>query len=442
MLAMSAILITVAMATLDIAVANTALPTIAADLNASAAASVWVVNAYQLAVVATLLPLAALGEIIGPRRVYLAGIVVFSVASVVCALAWSLPSLTLARVAQGLGASGVMSVNAALIRFIYPAHRLGRGIGLNAMVVAISTAIGPTVASGILAVANWPWLFAINLPFGLLAMAVGAKTLPRIVLTRGRFDGFGAALSAGLFGLLVIGVGAAAHADPPWQLALEFGGAALCLAFLLRHQRGRSAPMLPLDLFRRKMFALSSATAFASFGAQGLAFVALPFLFQTVLGHSQVETGLLMTPWPALTACAVPLAGRLADRHSAALLCGVGLIALAAGLASLVLLPAAPSALAIGWRMALCGAGFGFFQAPNQRALLSSAPPERSGGASGIVALSRLMGQAIGAALVAACFSIAGGGGPTLALALGAGFSAVAAAASFARIAVADTTRG
>src|ERR1700712_4649013 len=177
--ALATILIAVAMGVLDTSIANTALPTIAGDLNASPAASVWVVNAYQLALVMSLLPFASLGEIFGYRRVHLWGVAVFTVASLVCAVSWSLPTLTAARVAQGFGASGIMSVNIALVRVIYPTSRLGRGLGLNALTVAVSTAIGPTVAAAILSVASWQWLFAINLPAGLFAFALAARVLPK-----------------------------------------------------------------------------------------------------------------------------------------------------------------------------------------------------------------------------------------------------------------------
>lgn len=435
---MAAIGTAVAMATLDTAIANTALPTIAADLHASPAGAVWVINAYQLAVVATVLPLAALGEIVGHRRIYIGGIVLFTLSSVLCAMAWSLPSLTVARVMQGLGASGVMAVNAALVRYIWPPHKLGRGVGINALVVAVSFAIGPTLASAILAVADWPWLFAINLPVGALATVIGIATLPHTGRAARRYDTVGAVLTAGLFGFLVLFIGSAAHADPPLELAAEFAVSFAFGALLIRHQAGHAAPILPLDLFRRPLFALSSATAVASFATQGLAFVSLPFLFETVFGHSAVETGFLMTPWPAVLAIVVPVAGRLSDRYPPGLLCGVGLAVLCVGMASMALLPDAPGHFAIGWRMALCGAGFGFFQSPNLKALLTSAPPERAGGASGIVATSRLLGQTTGAALVALCFVVAGPNGPFLALWLGCGFAAVASAASFARLIVKD----
>ena len=424
----------VGMASLDTSIANTALPSIAVDLHATPGASIWVVNAYQLALVATLLPFGALGEIMGYRRVYAVGLAVFTVASLACALSWSLPTLTAARVLQGLGASGIMSVNTALVRFIYPRRMLGRGVGVNAMVVAVSTALGPTVAAGILSVADWPLLFAVNVPLGLVAVTLAVRVLPDTPRALHRFDWLSGLLNAAAFGLLVFGIGEIAHSASRFVILLVLAGAALAGAVLVRRQRGFAAPMLPLDLYRRPMFALSSLTSVCSFAAQGLAFVSLPFLFQTVLGHSAVETGLLLTPWPVMTALAAPLAGPLSDRYPPAILGGVGLAVLCAGLALMAALPADPGPAQVVWRMMVCGAGFGFFQSPNLKAIMSSAPPERSGGASGTVATSRLLGQSVGAALVALCFGIAGPGGPALALALAAGFAGAASVVSLARL--------
>lgn len=424
----------VGMASLDTSIANTALPSIAVDLHATPGASIWVVNAYQLALVATLLPFGALGEIMGYRRVYAVGLAVFTVASLACALSWSLPTLTAARVLQGLGASGIMSVNTALVRFIYPRRMLGRGVGVNAMVVAVSTALGPTAAAGILSVADWPLLFAVNVPLGLVAVTLAVRVLPDTPRALHRFDWLSGLLNAAAFGLLVFGIGEIAHSASRFVILLVLAGAALAGAVLVRRQRGFAAPMLPLDLYRRPMFALSSLTSVCSFAAQGLAFVSLPFLFQTVLGHSAVETGLLLTPWPVMTALAAPLAGPLSDRYPPAILGGVGLAVLCAGLALMAALPADPGPAQVVWRMMVCGAGFGFFQSPNLKAIMSSAPPERSGGASGTVATSRLLGQSVGAALVALCFGIAGPGGPALALALAAGFAGAASVVSLARL--------
>ncbi|KMO13648.1 multidrug MFS transporter [Methylobacterium platani JCM 14648] len=433
---MVAVLAGVALATLDTAIANTALPTIAADLGVDPADSVWIVNAYQLAVVATLLPIAALGEIVGQQRVYLAGLALFTAASLVCALAWSLPALVAARILQGVGASALMAVNVALIRFIYPSHQLGRGLGLNAFVVGVGFALGPTVASLILVAAPWPWLFAVNLPIGIAAFAIARRALPETTRAGHAFDRVGALLNAATFALFVLGLGEAAHEGPLWRVLAEFAGALACGAALLRRQADHPAPMLAVDLLKRPLFALSAMTAICSFAAQGLAFVSLPFLFQHALGRSQVETGFLMTPWPVVVALMAPLAGRLSDRYSPSVLGGIGLAILALGMGLLAALPSEPSVLGLAWRMALCGAGFGFFQAPNLRAIMTSAPPSRSGGASGIVATSRLLGQTTGAALVEACFAVAADHGPALALGLGAAFAGVASVVSLSRLAV------
>jgi MFS transporter, DHA2 family, multidrug resistance protein len=435
--AVAAIFTALAMASLDTVIANVALPAIAADLHVSPADVVWVVNVYQIALVATLLPLGALGEIVGHERIYLGGLLLFTIASVGCALAWSLPSLLVARTLQGLGASGMMSVNTALVRFVYPSRMQGRGFGHNAMVVATAFTLGPTIASAILAIGPWPWLFAVNLPFGILALIVGIKTLPALPRAKHAFDFLGAALAACCLALFIIAIGGAGHQATP---ALVIGGLAAALAIgfvLMRRHADHPAPMLPVDLFRKPLFALSAMTAICSFAVQGASFVALPFYFEDILGRSQVETGFFMTPWPLVVAIMAPIGGRLSDRFSAGILGGLGLIILGLGMALLAMLPANPSVIDIVWRMMLCGFGFGFFQTPNMKTIMTSAPPHRSGSASGIVATARLVGQTTGAAAAALCFSLAGRDGATLALALGAGFAALGSVMSFLRLTVA-----
>src|SRR6202162_6253531 len=189
------------MAVMDGAIANVALPAIARDLDASPAFSIWIVNGYQLAITISLLPLASLGEIIGYRRVYLAGLLLFTLASLLCALAHTLMLLTVARIIQGFGAAGILSVNMALVRYIYPRDLLGLGIGLNAMVVAVSAAVGPTVAAGILALGTWPYLFAVNIPIGIAALALGSRYLPHAPRGSHAFDWQSAVLSAITFGV-------------------------------------------------------------------------------------------------------------------------------------------------------------------------------------------------------------------------------------------------
>ena len=433
--AVLAILMALVMAVLDSAIANIALPTIARDLHVTDADSIWVVNAYQLAVTMFLLPLASLGEIVGYRRIHIYGLALFIVASLLCALSGTLLVLTLARILQGLGAAGMMSVNVALVRFVFPRNRLGRGIGLNATVGSIATAVGPTVASGILSVAHWPWLFAVNVPIGLVALAVAWRALPQTAPALGRFDIASGVLSAATFGLLVSGVDGLAHGQAAPVVAAELFATVVAAAVLIRRQGSLAAPLLPVDLLRVPLFALSVASSVCCFAAQGLAYVAMPFLLQNALGFNQVSTGLLLTPWPLAVALISPLAGRLADRFPPAILGGIGLAAMAVGLVLMATLPAHPTEFGIIWRTGLCGVGFGFFNAPNNRAMIASAPPHRSGGASGMVATARLLGQTLGAALVALCFELIPASGAAAALYLGAACAAASAVASVLRTA-------
>jgi len=433
-LALFAILLSVAMATLDTAIANTALPTIATSLQVSEAQVIWVVNAYQLAMVAVLLPFAASGEILGHRRVFAAGTVLFTVASLVCGLAGSLTTLVAARILQGLGGAAIMSVNMTLIRFVFPPHQLGRGAGMNALVVGLAFTVGPTVASAVLAVASWHWLFLINVPIGAVAVLFAGRALPHTERHDHGFDRVAALLCAALFGCAVLGFESLSHGGAWMPVAVEWAVAATCGALLWRRQVGHPAPMLPVDLFRSPAFSLSALTAICAFSAQSFGFVALPFLLQSKLGWSAVATGLLMTPWPAVVALMAPIAGPLADRQSPGLLGGIGLATFAVGLGALALLPAHASVVDIAWRTAVCGAGFGFFQAPNLKALMGSVPPRRSGGASGVVATSRLLGQTLGAGLVALCFHLGSTIAPTLALWLGCAFALAGSAASVMRL--------
>jgi DHA2 family multidrug resistance protein-like MFS transporter len=409
----------------------------AAQLHATPAMSVWIVNAYQLAMVATLLPLAALGETIGYRRVYIGGMAVFTLASLACALSGTLPVLIVGRLFQGLGASMLMGVNTALLRTVYPSKLHGRGFGNNALVVAIGFALGPSLASIILAASSWEWLFGINVLPGIVAFFLARKALPMNQPASHKVDRVAGLFNVGAFSMAVLALGDAAHRVGMRTVLPEAIIALVFFALLLRRQKGHPAPLLPVDLFKRPLFALSTLTAICTFGAQALAFVALPFYFESVLGRSPVETGFLMTPWPVLVGVMAPVAGRLSDRYPPGLLGGVGLLILAGGLVTLLTMPDAPSAVAIGWRMAVCGIGFGFFQAPNVKAIMSSAPASRSGSASGMVATARLIGQSTGAALVAFCLTMFGQHGSWDAILVAAVFSFVASVASFSRLAVA-----
>ena len=433
--AIIAIALGVTMAVLDGMIANVALPTIADDLGTSAANSIWIVNAYQLVITMSLLSLASFGDLWSYRKVYLIGLGVFASMSVLCALSDSLLTLTIARMLQGLGAAAVMSVNGALTRLIYPSRILARGIAINTLIVAVSAAAGPTVAAGVLSIASWPWLFAINVPIGLLALIMGYRFLPANAGVRvQRFDKLSGLLNAITFGLFFAALTGFAQGHAGWMIGLPLVLTIVVGWFFVRRQLDQPFPLLPIDLLRIPVFSLSIGTSVCSFAAQMLAMVSIPFYFQKTLGLSEIETGLLMTPWPLATMVMAPIAGRLLDRVHAGLLGGIGLAIFATGLFMLAALPQEATHLEIMLRMLLCGAGFGLFQSPNNHTILTAAPLERSGGASGMLSTARLVGQTTGAALVALSFNLFADNGTHASLIAAGSFACVAAIVSSLRM--------
>jgi DHA2 family multidrug resistance protein-like MFS transporter len=431
--AMLAIAIAVSLSVLVTSIANIALPTIATDMGTTPAASIWVVNAYQLAVTVTLLPFASIGDIHGHRRVYIWGLAVYTAASLICAVAPSLPILVAGRVLQGFGGAGIMSVNGALVRFIYPRSMLGRGIGFNALVVAGSSAAGPSVAAAIMSVLSWPWVFGLQVPAGIFALWLAHRFLPPTPRAGHPFDPISAVLNAVTFGLFITALDGIGRGQGPATVLVEFIASILVGWFFVHRQLSLTAPMLPVDLFRRPVFALSVATAICAHAAQLIAFVSLPFYFQYVSGLTPIQIGVLITPWPAALVVMAPIAGRLADRYSAGLLGGFGLAVMTLGLLLVLFMPSRPASLDVAWRLAICGIGFGFFQSPNNRLMIASAPRDRAGAGSGMLSTSRLLGQTTGSALVALVFGITHGA--TNAVELGTR-SAIAMAAAFAGIAM------
>ena len=429
-IAVPSILLGTFLGNLDASIANVALPTIARDLVADPASTVWVVNAYQLIFAMAVLPLAALGEKLGYRRVFLLGVAGFTLASLGCALAPSLSWLVAARVVQGLCGACMSTIVPALLRMVFPPHMGGRAISLLALTVALSTAAGPSVAAVILTLGDWRWLFAINLPIGLVALGASYRFLPRTPGAERRIDVPGALLNAATLALIIIGLGHIGEAGHHGVAALQIALGLIVAVVLVRHQRSRQTPLLPLDLMRVPVLALSSLTSVACYMAQTLAYVGMPFLLQHTFARSEAATGLLITPWPLVIVFIAPLAGRLSDRFDSARMSALGLGVFAVGLASLAWLPADASDWGIAWRMVICGVGFGFFQTPNNRIIMMGAPRERSGAASGLMTMARTVGMTLGAAVVALLFDLYGDHGAhaamvsaTILAALGGGVS-------------------
>ena len=431
-LAVATITIGLMMSVFSNSMTNLALPYIAQDLRISAESSIWIVNATQIALVVSLLPVAALADIVGYRHIYRFGLVLFSLASIGCAFAPSLGWLLLGRTFQGLGGAAIMSVQPALVRAIYPRNMLGRGLGFNTTVVATSLAAGPSIGAALLSITSWPILFAVYAPLGIISFALSERFLPHTTHIHRPFDVISAIMSGLTFGLLIFGIDGMAHGHQRPVIATELILAVVLGTLFVLRQKKLADPMMPIDVFKRPIFSLSISAAMCTFSAQGLAFVSLPFYFHTVLGRSASDTGILLTAWPLALASIAPIAGRLADRHHAGILGAIGLTFMTTGLVLTALLPADPSSANIMWRLVLCGAGFGIFASPNNRLMMNAVPRERSGSAGGIIATARTLGQTVGAALVALVFSLfdfSNGGAVDAARAalwLAAGFAATA----------------
>ena len=406
-MAVASVLAAMMMGVLNGTIMNVALPTLAKDFAVESSTAIWVVNAFQLVITMLMLSFATLGDIYGYRRIFFTGVSVFIGASILCACSTSFEMLVASRILQGFGSACTMSVNIALIRLIYPPQMLGRGMAINAMVISVSAASGPTLAGLILSVASWNWLFLINLPLGLIALLLGWKLLPNNhpCETKRSFDKISALGNALTFGLLIYTLEGVAHAENRTLILIQFILLIIIGFLYIRRQQKLTTPILPVDLFKIPLFSLSIASSTASFTAQMLAMVSLPFFFQNVLGFDAVEIGLLMTPWPLATILAAPLSSRLLERHvHPGVLGGIGMGIFAIGLSMLYILPENPEKWQIIWRMAVCGMGYGLFQTPNNVTITTSVPISRTGGASGMLGTARQLGQTLGATLVALTF--------------------------------------
>ena len=417
------LLVGIGMSVLDSSMSNVALPTIARDLNQSAAAVVWIVNAYGLTLVMTLLPMSAIGERTGFKRLFKYGLLLFTVASVASSIAPSLPWLLVCRVLQGLGGSAIMCLFGALVRHIYPPQMMARGIGINAMMVGVTSVLGPTIGSFILSVSSWHWIFAINIPIGLLAL-LGVKYLPDVAPIKGRFDWLSACLSMLTVGLIIVGIDYLSTYT--WQSLGAIAMGILTGVVLMRRSNQQVAPLVPVDLLKISSLRFAIAASLCTFSAQMATFISLPFYLQQTLHRSQSSVGMLMAAWPMGAALIALIAGRMSNIYPVAILSGLGAGAMATGIAIIVLMPEHASDIWLMLAMGLAGVGFGFFQTPNNRVIIGSAPRHRAGALGGLQATTRVFGQTFGAAMVASAFSLSVSVGPTLGLIVGITFASVA----------------
>ncbi|WP_312686342.1 MFS transporter [Kosakonia sp.] len=405
--AMLTVMISTTMAVFDGSMVNIALPQMAHALQVSASDAVWVANGYLLSAAMTLAIFAALAARTGFRALFAAGLALFTLASLGCALSVSLPMLVTMRLLQGVGGAATLSIAPAILRSVFPHRVLGRILGINALLIASVTALSPVLAGTLLATLSWPWLFAINIPLGLVALLLALRVIPgQANAVRGEFDIPGAVLSAMMLGAVIMTSSAFARPEPLLHAALYGAIAAVCALAFIRRQQRAPHPLLPLTLFASARFTLAALTSLASFVSQGMTFVALPFLFQSVYGYSAFTAALLFTAWPVGIILVAPHAGRLADRYPPAIISTVGLGLFAAGLCLLAQMPDHPQMWDITLRGLLCGVGFGCFQSPNNREMLGNVPREQSGYASGVLAIMRTFGQSLGTALIGVILSL------------------------------------
>jgi DHA2 family multidrug resistance protein-like MFS transporter len=422
-----------ALSVIDGTIVNVALPNLARDLGVAPSLAVLVVTVYQLTLVTMLLPLSALGQRIGLKRLYQAGQLVFIVASILCFFARSLPFLLVVRVAQGLGAAATLCVSSALIRAIYPDRWLGRGLSISTLVVSTSNVFSPTLGGLIITVATWPWLFAAAVPLGVFSLILGRSALPEVPRIEEPYDVFGAVLCALTFGLLVGGLESLVHGDSPVIAAAIFAlGTAIAVVFV-RRELVAELPILPVDLLGQRLIALSVVGAGLAFIGSMVLTLSLPFRLQEVYGFQPSQVGAMIMPWPAAMMIVSPISALMSDRFPAGILGAIGMSIAIAGFVLMATLPPHPTQLDITWRMAVCGVGYGMYLSPNSRLIVSSAPVERAASAGGLISTNRLLGQTLGATLLAALLDF-GHGADNVPAIVAAVLAACACVCSMARI--------
>ena len=406
-LAMTGIGLGVFMATLDSSIVNITLPTLMDYFHTNFATIQWVVLSYVLVLTALMLSIARLGDMRGKKRIYQFGLVLFTLGSLLCGASPSVGWLIAFRALQGLGATMMQALGTAIITEVFPASERGRALGIIGSIVAIGIAIGPPTGGLLIGLIGWRAIFLVNVPIGLFTAWVVNRYVPAIAPHNAnqRFDLPGAlimlvTLAAYAFGMTMgeeLGFGSA-------PIVALLSAAALGLGVFVWVELRQPEPMVNLSLFRNTLFSLNLVMGLLVFIALSGFFI-LPFFLENVQGYTTQQVGLLLMVQPVVSGLVAPLSGLLSDRLGSRLLSLIGLVVVALGCLFLSTLQAGMSAFAFGLRMAVLGLGLAIFQAPNNSAIMGSVPRHKLGIASGLLSLSRTLGQTSGLPLMGAIFT-------------------------------------
>lgn len=395
----------------DSSIASVALPSIARDLGITNASAVLVVTLYQLVLAMTIMAFSALGDHVGQRRLYQAGLFLNIVGGILSFFTRDLTTLLAARMLGAVGTAAGISVTFGLVRSIYPPRQLGRGLGINTLASASGTAFAPPAAGLVLSFVSWHWIFVAGIPIAILSL-IASRALPDPHPRHAPFDKLGAALCAATFGLVIVGLEKAVDMKGIGLPILLLGlGLMVGAAFVFHELRHRN-PVLPIDLLSSPAFAVSVMAGLAGVIASTTMLLWMPFRLQHGYGFSPAETGAMIAPYAFATLVCAPTSGMLTDRYPPKLLGGIGLAIGTIALVNIGFLPDRPDHFDIAWRMAFCGVGFGLFFSPNARIVLGATPAARAAAAGGLISTTRMVGMALAATLVGALLSFGLGDGP------------------------------
>lgn len=396
------------MSTVDGSIVNIALKTLQDDFNVGLNEIEWVVLSYLLAITCLLPSMGRLGDLLGKRRIYILGFVVFTIGSALCGLAWNVPSMVGFRVVQAVGAAMVQGLGTALLVVAFPPQERGQALGYIGTIVAAGIMVGPVLGGILVENVGWPSIFLVNIPVGIAGVLLSLRALPQDATRSSQaFDFPGAlllafGLLAALFGLTegqVWGFGDAR------TIGLIGTGLALLVAFVAWERRA-AAPMIDVSLFLVPAFGLGLLATGMVFLALAFNFLLLPFYLQNVLGFDPQKTGLTLIASPIAISIVSPIAGRLSDRFGARWLALAGLVIAAAGFVSYTTLTTSSTQLDVVLRLMIGGVGFGLFQSPNNSTVIGAAPRSALGVAGSLLAVMRTLGQTAGVAIAGALWAV------------------------------------